>query len=52
MGRKVMQPRLVAYMADDPSLSYTYSRTKQAALQWTPTVLEVKVRLSCWDKDC
>lgn len=43
MGRVVMQPRLVAYMADDTSLSYTYSKTKQAALPWTQTVLKIKV---------
>ena len=45
MGRKVLQPRLIAYMADDKSLSYTYSRTQQVALPWTPTVAEIKVRL-------
>lgn len=42
MGRKVFQPRLIAYMADDESLSYTYSQTRQIALPWTPTVAEIK----------
>lgn len=42
-----MQPRLVAYMAEDPSLSYTYSRTKQTPLPWTPTVALIKVSAEC-----
>lgn len=42
MGKKVMQPRLVAYMADDDSLSYTYSHTKQQVQPWTHTVNEIK----------
>ena len=43
MGRKVMQPRLVAYMADDPSLSYTYSHAQQTALPWSLTVARIRV---------
>lgn len=43
MGRKVMQPRLLAYMADDVGLAYTYSRTQLQARPWSPTVLRVKV---------
>lgn len=43
MGKTVLQPRLIAYMADSPRLSYTYSRTRQEALPWTPTVLQIKV---------
>lgn len=44
-GRKVMQPRLICYMADSPQLSYTYSRTRQEALPWTPTVRVIKERV-------
>ena len=44
MGRKVMQPRLVAYMADDPSMSYTYSHAQQTALPWSLTVARIKVQ--------
>lgn len=43
MGRRVMQPRLVAYMADDPSLCYTYSGLTLPTLPWSPAVAEVKV---------
>lgn len=48
MGRKVLQPRLVAYMADNKSLSYTYSQTKQIALPWAPIVADIKVRLAAF----
>jgi len=41
-GKKAMQPRLISYMADSPELHYTYSRTRQTALPWTPTVLLIK----------
>ena len=44
MGRKVMQPRLVAYMADHNGLAYTYSHTKQNVLPWAPSVRQMKVR--------
>lgn len=43
MGRKVMQPRLVAYEADGEHLSYTYSRTKMIPDSWHDAVLQVKV---------
>ena len=42
-GKTVMQPRLVAYMGDDPSLAYTYSRQTMSPKPWTPAVLLVKV---------
>ena len=45
MGRLVMQPRLVAYQADDPGLAYTYSRLTLAPDAWSPAVLAIKVRL-------
>jgi len=44
-GKKAMQPRLISYMADSPELHYTYSRTRQTALPWTPTVLLIKERV-------
>lgn len=46
-GRKVMQPRQIAYMADNPSLSYTYSHTKMAPVMWHPDVEYVKVCAVC-----
>lgn len=45
MGRSVMQPRLVAYMADDSSLGYTYSGLTLPPLPWSPAVTEIKVRI-------
>lgn len=45
MGRTVMQPRLVAYMADDTSLSYTYSGLTLTPLPWSPAVQEIKAAL-------
>lgn len=46
-GKTVMQPRLVAYMGDDPSLAYTYSRQTMIPDAWTPAVRLIKViRLS------
>eukprot|EP00884_Botryococcus_braunii_P008453 jgi/Botrbrau1/17609/Bobra.0166s0046.1 len=45
MGRKVMQPRLISYMADDVKLAYTYSRTQLEASPWSPTVLRIKEKL-------
>ena len=50
MGRLVMQPRLVAYQADDPGLAYTYSRLTLAPDAWSPAVLAIKVRL-CEESD-
>lgn len=42
-GRRVMQPRLVCYMADSQSLCYTYSGTKWDPAAWSPCVLKIKV---------
>ena len=42
-GKTVMQPRLVAYMADEPSLAYTYSRQTMVPDAWTPAVRLIKV---------
>lgn len=42
-GKTVMQPRLVAYMADDPALAYTYSRQTMIPDAWTPAVKYIKV---------
>ena len=43
MGRRVLQPRLVAYMADDASLAYTYSRSTMLPEPWSAPVLRIKV---------
>ncbi len=43
MGRLVMQPRLIAYMADDTSLQYTYSSLSLTPAPWAPVVLHIKV---------
>ena len=43
MGRRVMQPRLVAYMADHAGLSYTYSGSSMTPLTWNEAVLRIKV---------
>lgn len=43
MGRTVMQPRLIAYMADDPSLTYTYSSLRLTPSHWSPAAKEIKV---------
>eukprot|EP00242_Pyramimonas_sp_CCMP2087_P016909 CAMPEP_0198215920 /NCGR_PEP_ID=MMETSP1445-20131203/53539_1 /TAXON_ID=36898 /ORGANISM="Pyramimonas sp., Strain CCMP2087" /LENGTH=271 /DNA_ID=CAMNT_0043891885 /DNA_START=153 /DNA_END=968 /DNA_ORIENTATION=- len=42
LGRYIMQPRLVAYMASDPSLRYTYSGVTVHPAAWSSTVLEIK----------
>lgn len=44
-GKQVMQPRQVAYMAENPSLSYTYSHTKMHPEPWHPSVAQVKAKL-------
>lgn len=44
-GKKVMQPRQVAYMAGDTSLSYTYSHTKMQPDDWHPQVAQIKAKL-------
>ena len=43
MGRRVLQPRLVAYMADDASLAYTYSRSTMLPATWSAPVRAIKV---------
>ena len=49
MGRRVMQPRLVAYMADHSGLKYTYSGSCMVPSPWNDAVLEIKVaNLSMW----
>ncbi|EIE24966.1 hypothetical protein COCSUDRAFT_83658 [Coccomyxa subellipsoidea C-169] len=45
MGRRVMQPRLVAYMADHAGLSYTYSGSSMTPLTWNAAVLRIKERV-------
>ncbi|MFT3921658.1 MAG: alpha-ketoglutarate-dependent dioxygenase AlkB [Myxococcales bacterium] len=40
-GRKVMQPRLVAWVGD-PEAVYTYSRTRHVPLPWTPTLAALR----------
>lgn len=42
-GKEIMEPRQVAYMADNPSLSYTYSKTKMKPAHWHPEVEYLKV---------
>jgi hypothetical protein len=43
MGRSVMQPRLVAYMADHSGLSYTYSGSTMIPQEWNMSTLIIKV---------
>lgn len=43
MGRRVMQPRLVAYMADHGGLKYTYSGACMVPSPWNDAVLKIKV---------
>lgn len=47
MGRRVMQPRLVCYMGDTPSLRYTYSGTTWEPVPWSASVLQIKVLCGC-----
>ncbi|BDA42687.1 DNA oxidative demethylase ALKBH2 [Coccomyxa sp. Obi] len=42
MGRRVMQPRLVAYMADHSGLKYTYSGSCMVPSPWNDAVLKIK----------
>jgi alkylated DNA repair dioxygenase AlkB len=42
MGRLVMQPRLVSYMADGPHLAYTYSGLTLQPLPWAAPVQQIK----------
>ena len=43
MGRTVMQPRCIAYMADDAGLAYTYSGLALQPAPWAPVVAQIKV---------
>ena len=43
LGQQVLQPRRVAYQADDQSLTYTYSRTTLTPDPWSPAVAAIKV---------
>lgn len=45
-GKKVMQPRQVAYMASNTNLSYTYSHTKLQPEEWNPHVAQIKVNVA------
>jgi alkylated DNA repair dioxygenase AlkB len=40
-GRKVLQPRLVAFVGDATAV-YTYSRTRHLPAPWTPTLAELR----------
>lgn len=44
-GRPVKQPRLVAFYGD-PGIVYRYSGTRWAALPWTPSLAEIRDRLT------
>lgn len=43
MGKRVMQPRLVAWHGD-PGAVYTYSGTRNDPLPWTPSLAELRRR--------
>ncbi len=43
-GRRVQQPRLVAYMADECTVPYSYSGLKLNPTAWHPAVLSIRVR--------
>lgn len=43
LGKRITQPRLVAYEADAPDLYYTYSRTQLQPEPWHAVVAEIKV---------
>jgi alkylated DNA repair dioxygenase AlkB len=40
-GRKVLQPRLVAWVGDENAV-YTYSRTRHVPLPWTPHLAQLR----------
>lgn len=50
-GKTVLQPRLIAYQADDPSMRYTYSGATLEAEPWGQAVLEIKV-MSLFELTC
>ena len=43
MGKRVMQPRLVAWFGD-PAAVYTYSGVRNDPLPWTPSLSELRTR--------
>ena len=43
IGRVVDQPRLIAYMANDPDIKYTYSGLTLDPKPWSSAVAEIKV---------
>jgi len=44
-GQVYMQPRMICYMADEPSFTYTYYKTKNHPIPYTPAVLHIKSQL-------
>jgi alkylated DNA repair dioxygenase AlkB len=44
-GKKIVTRRKMAWFADD-GLSYTYSGSRKQAHSWTPTLLDIKTRIS------
>lgn len=44
-GQQYMQPRRICYMADEPSLTYTYFKTTNHPVPYTATVLNIKSQL-------
>ena len=44
-GREVLQPRLLAWMAD-PGVTYTYSRSTLEPVAWTPAAAELRERVA------
>lgn len=48
-GKRVQQPRLVAWMSDPPGLNYRYSNTDNVSTPFTDPVREIRRRL--WDTD-
>lgn len=56
LARPSLQPRLIAYQADGPHLSYTYSGATLAPAPWHPAIAALKARVeavagatfNCW----
>lgn len=44
-SKKVPQPRLTAWYADDPGMKYSYSGVTQQVQPWTPALLELKKKI-------
>lgn len=51
-GKAVLQPRLFCYMADDPSLGFTYSGAPMVVEPWHPVALQLKVCKHCHAMQC